>query len=105
MKKHFRPSAWPNHTVQRTAPSYQGTCRSWWLGARPQISEYRRLAYFGRMTSTALPLISSSRLRPDTTSLRPPALAAGAHSDATMTTYTLTLRIARGPVPECPTYA
>src|SRR6516225_4115309 len=46
------------------------------------------LAYFGRMISTAFPLISSSRLRPATTSPSPPALAAGAHSGATITTYT-----------------
>src|SRR5215472_12923467 len=37
------------------------------------MSEYRRVAYFGRMTSTALPRISSSRLRPDTMSPRLPA--------------------------------
>ena len=54
---------------------------------RPQISEYRMLAYFGRMISTAFPRSSSSRLRPDTTSPSPPASAAGAHSDATITTY------------------
>src|SRR5215470_16227217 len=47
------------------------------------------LAYFGRMISTAFPLISSSRLRPDTTSPSPPALATGAHSGATITTYTI----------------
>src|SRR5215467_11288838 len=52
------------------------------------MAEYRKLAYFGRMISTAFPRISSSRLRPDTTSPRPPALAAGAHSGATITTYT-----------------
>ena len=28
MKKHFRPFAWPNQTVQRTAPPYHGTHRS-----------------------------------------------------------------------------
>jgi len=52
-----------------------------------QISEYRSPAYFGRMISTAFPRNSSSRLRPDTTSPSPPALAAGAHSGATITTY------------------
>src|SRR5215469_4543290 len=52
------------------------------------MAEYRKLAYFGRIISTAFPWISSSRLRPDTTSPRPPALAAGAHSGATITTYT-----------------
>src|SRR5215468_12703245 len=51
------------------------------------MAEYCKLAYFGRTISTAFPLISSSRLRPDTTSPRPPALAAGAHSGATITTY------------------
>src|SRR6516162_3592572 len=52
------------------------------------MSEYRMLAYFGRMISTACPRSSSSRLRPETTSPSPPALAAGAHSGATITTYT-----------------
>jgi hypothetical protein len=28
MKKHFRPFAKPNHTVQRAAPPYQGTHKS-----------------------------------------------------------------------------
>jgi hypothetical protein len=57
------------------------------------MSEYRRRAYFGRMTSTALTLISSSRLRPDTMSPSPPALAAGAHSGVTITTYTAPPRV------------
>src|SRR5271169_6569599 len=52
------------------------------------MSEYRMLAYFARMISTVFPRISSSRLRPDTTSPSPPALAAGAHSGATITTCT-----------------
>jgi hypothetical protein len=46
------------------------------------------LAYFGRMISTACPRSSSSPLRPDTTSPSPPAFATGAHSAATITTYT-----------------
>src|SRR5690348_6605912 len=58
------------------------------------MSAYRMLAYFGRMTSTAFPRSSSSRLRPDTMSPSPPAFAAGAHSAATITTYT-----AHPPVP------
>ena len=55
------------------------------------------LAYLGRMISTAFPRSSSSRLRPDTISPSPPALAAGAHSGATITTYKISHppRIAR----------
>ena len=55
------------------------------------------LAYFGKMTSTACPRSSNSRLRPETISPSPPALAAGAHSGATITTYKITHppRIAR----------
>src|SRR6516225_2878196 len=49
---------------------------------------YRMLAYFGRMISTAFPLSSSSRLSPATASPSPPALATGAHSAVTITTYT-----------------
>ena len=44
-------------------------------------------SYFGSMISTAWPRISSSRLRPNTTSARPPTLATGAHSDAIITMY------------------
>src|SRR5580692_9672875 len=39
------------------------------------------------MISTELPRISNSRLKPNTTSPRPPTLATGAHSDASITTY------------------
>src|SRR6267142_1896739 len=46
-------------------------------------------SYLGRMISTALPRSSSSRLSPKTTSPRPPAWATGAHSGATITTYTM----------------
>src|SRR6516164_7236911 len=52
------------------------------------MPSYRMLAYFGRMISTAFPLSSSSRLRPATASPSPPALATGAHSAVTITTYT-----------------
>ena len=38
MKKHLRPCTKPNQTVQRTAPPYHGTHKSWWLGCRPQMS-------------------------------------------------------------------
>ena len=66
-------------------------------GLQVRTSGYRRLAYFGTMISTACPRCSSSRLNPDTTSPRPPALAAGAHSGATMTTYIVPpLRNTRG---------
>ena len=53
------------------------------------MSPYRMPEYFGRMISTACPRISSSRLSPNTTSPSPPALAAGAHSGATITMYTI----------------
>src|SRR5215813_7509983 len=53
------------------------------------MAECRKPPYFGRMISTAFPPSFSSRLRPDTTSPSPPALATGAHSGATITTYTI----------------
>ena len=61
--------------------------------------------YLGKRISTWLPRISSSRLNPDTTSPRPPACMAGAHSDAIMITYTgsprrFTARTADAPL--CP---
>src|ERR1035441_7941943 len=43
-------------------------------------------SYLGRMISTALPRISSSRASPYTTSARPPTLATGVSSDAIITT-------------------
>src|SRR5216117_785559 len=42
-------------------------------------------SYLGKMTSTALPRSSNSRLSPYTTSARPPTLAAGASSGAMIT--------------------
>src|ERR1700722_18378437 len=71
VEKHLRPRTKAKHNVQWTSPPDHGTCKSRKLGCRPQISEYRMLPYFGRMISTAFPLSSNSRLRPDTTSPRP----------------------------------
>src|SRR5215472_5724104 len=44
-------------------------------------------SYLGSRISTELPRISNSRLSPNTTSPRPPTLATGAHSEATITMY------------------
>src|SRR3989442_14199192 len=42
-------------------------------------------SYLGRMSSTALPRSSNSRLRPNATSASPPTLATGANSGVIMT--------------------
>src|SRR5215472_5619572 len=44
-------------------------------------------SYLGSRISTELPRISNSRLSPNTTSPKPPTLATGAHSEATITMY------------------
>ena len=87
MKKHLRPWTKPNHTEQETPEPYQGTQRFSQILWSPQISSCHMQSYFGRMISTAWPLTSSSRLRPNTTSASPPTLATGASSAETITMY------------------